>query len=290
MIILTNCSLQQATNLKTFIKHNKIYLKIHTLLKLILLSIILWFYLKILLIHYNVWPTTVSNVVRELNYGMIMICFICINVHSLRKNCKYNELIDRFEELDISIKLPKMYYNITKRQIKYFFVFLISTYALLAFEKILNEMNTLRYFYYPVDFYVVFCIPLFPSAINLLNFLVFVTMIKVRLEYINETLRIKSQNQVDLKTLRDMCALHMKLNELTMLINDVFGISLVASVGLFFVVFLSGGYTIIFAFKTYDVNGDMYQMLLTSVVYNYPYLFLFWWICYCCRRTNQEVK
>ncbi|XP_065162094.1 putative gustatory receptor 2a [Atheta coriaria] len=123
--------------------------------------------------------------------------------------------------------------------------------------------------------------------------MVFVSMIQVRLEYISEKLRlIKWNNEFNsnltLTFLRDMCVLHMKLNDITLLINEVFGISIMANVAMYFVQFVCGGYTMVFAFKSITDTTEMYQLCLTSIIYNYPYLPLFFWICYCCRCTIQE--
>lgn len=285
MIILTNFSLVHATNLKKPLRTNEIYFKIYLILKLILLILVIWAYSRILFVHYKVWPTIVANVVRQLNFGMMHYCYVCIWIHSLKKNSKYNELIETLKEFDENIKLENTYYRTTRRQIYLFIVFIITTYICIAIERTFSIMKSSKYFYYPYEFYIVYCIPLFAIAVNLLNFLVFVTIVKVRLEYIKENLKMT----ITLNLLRNMCSLHMKLNDIVLLTNEVFGVNLIAIMAVFFVQFLSGSYTIVFSFLMSTGISDMLQLLLTSAVFNCPYLFLLWWICYCSRRTVQEV-
>lgn len=294
IIILSNFSLLNASYLNKSLQYNEKSYKIFIFLKVLIIILVLWAYGKILIFQSLQWPSSVANIIGQCNFAMITISYLFISVQNLQKNSKYNMLIETFEKLDKKMNLPKRYYNVTQRQIKYFIVYLISSYIFIIVEKLFNGLDQSKYFYYPLEFYVVFCIPLFPSSVCMLNAMVFVSMIQVRLEYISEKLRlIKWNNEFNsnltLTFLRDMCVLHMKLNDITLLINEVFGISIMANVAMYFVQFVCGGYTMVFAFKSITDTTEMYQLCLTSIIYNYPYLPLFFWICYCCRCTIQEV-
>lgn len=294
LIILTNCSLLQATYLKTSLKNNEKYYKIYIVLKILVLIFVLFFYSRILFVLNIPRPSIIANNVRQLNFCMITMTYLCIFINNVRKNTRYNELIETFENFDKILNLPKIYYNKTVKQIQFFIAYITSTYILIAIEKSSNSFYYSNIFYYPYEFYIVYCVPLFPSSVSMLNFLVFVSMIQVRLGYINEKLKINSENcelnnNLTLKLLRDMCALHMKLNDIALLINDVFGISIVVTVGMYFMQLMIGGYTIVMTINSDMAASDMYRLSAASILYNYPYITLLFWICYCCRCTVRQV-
>lgn len=294
MIILTNCSLLQATYLKERLQKSDNYYKIYVILKCLLLILIISTYLQILLIQEVANSSAVGSVVRQVSFGMIMTNYLCMFFHSLRKNFKYNELIDKFVEFDKLISFEIKDYDVTTKQIYYYIAFLLTCFVCIVCEKLFNGLYNSKYFHYPYVYYIVSCNALFSSSVNLLNFLVFVNMVQMRLKYINEKLRVYKRknefnNSLKLKILRDLCEFHMKLNDIALLVNDVFGISLLTTIALYFMHFISGSHTLIFVFKIPIATNEMYQLLITCMVYNYPYIVQFVWICYGCRHAAQEV-
>lgn len=114
-------------------------------------------------------------------------------------------------------------------------------------------------------------------------------MIQYRFDYINQELFIISKEvncEVMLTKLRCIRPLHMKVIELVIMFNAIFGVNILMLIAMFFMQLILKGYLIVDLLT----GTKLIYYLITRFSYLTMYVIYVWIICYVCHQTEYEVK
>lgn len=268
---------------------NYVY-KLHLIGKLFLFILHVTCHFRSTIFYTAIWPNLLNNVITLAIHFITTIFITAMYITSTISNNKYNIILRTINEIDHECQLPIKYYERTKHYILTYFIWLFGAFLMMLFEPIINIIQPYR-MEYPFEFYVLLWMPMFSTIVYTLNFTCFVHMLQVRFEEINmriECNKLKCGKEL-LFTLRGSCHNHLRLCEVTRLINDAFGVALMLNIAVFFTHFLGNTFMMLHAFQNAQDLLTILPNMLLSVWYMTPAGLMFWEICYRCAETEYQV-